>query len=86
MAKARFMQGDFVQMRKTLALGAKFASDAAFDKSASRMRIEAAMADSTLTDHAHADSLKVFLDKYPKGDDAAALRYHPQASQGEGRS
>ena len=75
MAKARFMQGDFVQMRKTLALGAKFASDAAFDKSASRMRIEAAMADSTLTDHAHADSLKVFLDKYPKGDDAAALRY-----------
>ena len=75
MAKARFMQGDFAKMRKTLELGAKFATDAAFDKSASRMRIEAAMADSTLTDHAHADSLKAFLDKYPKGDDAAALKY-----------
>ena len=75
MAKARFMQGDFAKMRKTLELGAKFAADAAFDKSASRMRIEAAMADSTLTDHAHADSLKAFLDKYPKGDDAAALKY-----------
>ena len=75
MAKARFMQGDFVKMRKTLELGTKFATDAAFDKSASRMRIEAAMADSTLTDHAHADSLKAFLEKYPKGDDAAALKY-----------
>ena len=75
MAKARFMQGDYKQMRNALALGKKFASDAEFDKSSSRMRIEAAMADTTLTDHAHADSLKAFLDKYPKGDDAAALKY-----------
>ncbi len=75
MAKARFMQGDYKQMRNALALGKKFATDAEFDKSSSRMRIEAAMADTTLTDHAHADSLKVFLEKYPKGDDAAALKY-----------
>lgn len=75
MAKARFMQGDYSQMRAALALGTKFEKDAGFDKSASRMRIEAAMADTTLNDRAHADSLKVFLDKYPKGDDAAALKY-----------
>lgn len=75
MAKSRFMQGDFSKMRATLAMGAKFNADAEFDKSSSRMRIEAAMADSTLSDHAHADSLKVFLEKYPKGDDAAALKY-----------
>jgi len=75
MARARFMQGDYAKMRKTLALGAKFSKDASFDKSASRMRIEAAMADSSLSDRAHADSLKAFLDKYPKGEDAAALKY-----------
>ncbi len=75
MAKARFMQGDYPKMRAALALGDKFAKDASFDKSASRMRIEAAMADTTLTDKAHADSLKAFFEKYPKGDDAAALRY-----------
>lgn len=75
MAKARFMQGDFENMRKTFALGEKFATDPSFDKAVSRMRIEAAMADTTLTDHAHADSLKAFLDKYPKGEDAAALKY-----------
>lgn len=75
MARARFMQGDFAAMRKTLSLGEKFAADESFDKFAARLRIEAAMADTTLTDHAHADSLKAYLDKYPKGENAAALKY-----------
>ena len=75
MAKTRFMQKDYAKMREVLALGKKFAKNAEFDKSASRMRIEAAMADTTLSDVAHSDSLKVFLDKYPKSEDAAALKY-----------
>ena len=75
MARTCFMLGDYNKMRTTLALGNKYAKDSDFDKSASRMRIEAAMADTSLTDAAHADSLKVFLEKYPKGEDAAALRY-----------
>ena len=75
MARTCFMRGDFEKMRATLALGGKYAKDSDFDKSASRMRIEAAMADTSLTDAAHADSLKAFLEKYPKGEDAAALKY-----------
>jgi len=75
MAHTRFMQKDYGKMREALALGKKFAKDAEFDKVASRMRIEAAMADSTLSDVAHSDSLKAFLDKYPKGEDAAVLKY-----------
>ena len=75
MARTCFMRGDYNKMRATLALGNKYVNDSEFDKSASRMRIEAAMADTTLTDAAHADSLKVFLEKYPKGEDAAALKY-----------
>ena len=75
MAKSKFMRGDFKTMRSTLAAYKNGEKDAAFDRAASRMRIEAAMADSTLSDHAHADSLKVFIEKYPKSDDAAALRY-----------
>ena len=75
MARTCFMQGDYNKMRTTLAFGNKYAKDSDFDKAASRMRIEAAMADTSLTDAAHADSLKVFLEKYPKGEDAAALKY-----------
>jgi soluble lytic murein transglycosylase len=75
MAHTRFMQKDYAKMREVLALGKKFATDAEFDKAASRMRIEVAMADTSLSDVAHSDSLKVFLDKYPKGEDAAILKY-----------
>ena len=62
-------------MRVVLGLYKNLDQDASFDRAASRLRIEAAMADSTLSDRAHADSLKVFVEKYPKSDDAAALRY-----------
>ena len=75
MAKSRFMQGNYKLMRSALSAYANSANDASFDRAASRMRIEAAMADSTLSDHAHADSLKAFIEKYPKSDDAAALKY-----------
>ena len=75
MAKCLFKLRDYKNMRVVLGLYKNLDHDASFDRVASRLRIEAAMADSTLSDRAHADSLKVFVEKYPKSDDAAALRY-----------
>lgn len=75
MATAKFKLGDYKMMRSALSAYRNYEKDASFDRAASRLRIEAAMADSTLSDHAHADSLKAFVEKYPKSDDAAALRY-----------
>lgn len=75
MAKAKFQLKDFAGMRKALSMNKKLEKNASWDRQASRMRIEAAMADTTLSDHAHADSLKAFIDKYPKTDDASALKY-----------
>lgn len=75
MAKCLFKLRDYKNMRVVLGLYKNLDQDASFDRAASRLRIEAAMADSTLSDRAHADSLKVFVEKYPKSDDAAALRY-----------
>lgn len=75
MAKCLFKLRDYKNMRVVLGLYKNLDQDASFDRVASRLRIEAAMVDSTLSDRAHADSLKVFVEKYPKSDDAAALRY-----------
>ena len=75
MARSRFNQGDFPGMRSALGLGKKFEKGAAFAKTAARLRVEASLADSALGEKEHADSLKAFLDKFPKGDDAAVLKY-----------
>ena len=75
MAKAKFRQDDFAGMRTALGLGAKLSKDESFARTAARFRVEAALADSTLGEKAQADSLKAFLDKFPKGDDAAILKY-----------
>ena len=75
MAKAKFRQNDFAGMRTALNLGAKFSKDDSFARTAARFRVEAALADSSLGAKAHADSMKAFLDKFPKGDDAAVLKY-----------
>ena len=75
MAKSLFKLRDYKNMRVVLGLYKNLDQDASFERAASRLRIEAAMADSSLSDRAHADSLKVFVEKYPKSDDAAALRY-----------
>ena len=75
MARSRFNQGDFPGMRSALGLGKKFEKGAAFAKTAARLRVEAALADSSLKESSRADSLKAFLDKSPKGDDAAVLKY-----------
>lgn len=75
MAQTCFQQKNFAKMRATLGLNPALAKNASWDRSASRLRIEAAMADTTLSDHAHADSLKAFIEKYPKSDDAAALKF-----------
>jgi len=75
MAKSKFRVEDYDGMRAALKLGAKFAKNDAFARTAARLRVEAALADSSLGEKAHADSLKAFLDKFPKGDDAAVLKY-----------
>ena len=75
MAKSKFRINDYDGMRAALKLGAKFAKNDAFARTAARLRVEAALADSSLGEKAHADSLKAFLDKFPKGDDAAVLKY-----------
>ena len=75
MAKSKFRLDDYDGMRAALKLGAKFAKNDAFARVAARLRVEASLADSTLGEKAHADSLKAFLDKFPKGDDAAVLKY-----------
>lgn len=75
MAQTKFQQKDFAKMRSTLGLKPDLANNPSWDRMASRLRIEAAMADSTLSDRAHADSIKAFIDKYPKSNEAAALKY-----------
>lgn len=75
MAKAKSRQGDFAGMRGALNLGAKLSKNEMFARTAARLRVEAALADSTLSETMQADSLKAFLDKFPKGDDAAILKY-----------
>jgi len=75
MAKAKFKLKDFAGMRQAIALGAKFSKDVAFARTAARLRVESALADSTLSEQAQADSLKAFLEEFPRGDDAAALKY-----------
>ena len=75
MAKSKFRQNDYDGMRAALKLGAKFAKNDAFARTAARLRVEASLADSALGEKEHADSLKAFLDKFPKGDDAAVLKY-----------
>ena len=75
MAKAKSRQNDFAGMRSALDLGAKLKKNEMFSRTAARLRVEAALADSTLSEKAQADSLKAFLDKYPRGDDAAILKF-----------
>ena len=75
MAKAKSRQGDFAGMRAALNLGAKLSKNESFARTAARLRVEAALADSTLSEKMQADSLKAFLEKFPKGDDAAILKY-----------
>lgn len=75
MALAKFNAKKFAEMRATLLIDTLLYADESFDKAASKLRIEAAMNDSTLSDKAHADSIKAFLDKYSKTDEAIALKF-----------
>ena len=75
MAKSRFMLGDYAGMREVLKLGAKFKNDNLFVETAANLRIDAALADTTLPEAARADSLKHYLDKNTKGEKVAVLRY-----------
>ena len=75
MAKANFKQEKFAKMRETLRLEKSLENDRAWRESADRMRIEATMADFSLNDVARADSLMVFLNGNPDGDDVDPLKY-----------
>lgn len=75
MARAKFKKGEYRQVWETLKLGNGLEKDEKWQRASSRLRIEAAMADTTLSDKAHADSLKVFFNKYPKTTDADALKF-----------
>ena len=75
MARSKYLAGDYKGMRKTLKLGKHLEKEDGWKRKSARLRIEAAMADSKLSDRAHSDSLKVFLSKYPKSPDAEALKY-----------
>lgn len=75
MARSKYHLGDYKGMRKTLKLAKRLEKDDSWKRKSARLRIEAAMADSKLSDRAHSDSLKVFLSKYPKSPDAEALKY-----------
>ena len=75
MAQSVYRKGDYRAVWETLKLGKGLEKDEKWQRVSSRLRIEAAMADSTLSDRAHADSLKVFLDKYSKSSDADVLKY-----------
>ena len=74
MAQSVYRKGDYRAVWETLKLGKGLEKDEKWQRVSSRLRIEAAMADSTLSDRAHADSLKVFLDKYSKSSDADVLK------------
>ena len=75
MARANFKQENYAKMRETLRLEKSLESDDVWREAADRLRIQATMDDYTLNDASRADSLMVFLDRYPDNDDVVALRY-----------
>ena len=75
MARANFKQEKYAKMRETLRLEKSLESDEIWREVADRLRIEATMADNSINDVSRAESLMVFLDRYPDNDDVVALRY-----------
>ena len=75
MAQADFKQEKYAKMRETLRLEKNLENDKSFREVADRLRIEATMADFSINDAARADSLMVFLENNPDGEDIVPLRY-----------
>jgi soluble lytic murein transglycosylase len=75
MARIRFKQGDITEMRKVLAQGISLEKDEQWQKQSWRLRSEAVLMDSTLSENQKADSLEAFLNKYPRSEEAITIRY-----------
>ncbi len=75
MATAKFNQGDFAKMRETLALDKSQEKNSVWMKQADLLRIRSLALEGKVSDKAHADSLKAFIDKYPKADETAAFKF-----------
>jgi Soluble lytic murein transglycosylase and related regulatory proteins (some contain LysM/invasin domains) len=75
MAQADFKQERYAKMRETLRLEKNLESDKGFREAADRLRIKATMADFSINDAARADSLMVFLENNPDGEDIVPLKY-----------
>lgn len=75
MAQAEFKQEKFAKMRETLRLEKNLENDKGFREVADRLRIEATMADFSINDAARADSLMIFLENNPDGEDVVPLKY-----------
>lgn len=75
MATAQFNMGEYAKMRETLALDKKLEKNSTWLRQADLLRIRAVAFDKNLGDKAQADSLKAFIDKYPKTDESASFKY-----------
>lgn len=76
LARIEFKQGHYTKMRKTLRkYERKYAKDASWARSAAKLRADAALADSTLSLAARADSINLILKKYPKADFSVMLKF-----------
>lgn len=74
-AKIKFNMQDYNGMRTILAKSATELTSGSFENTSLFMRTEAAIADSTLSDKAKADSIEAYLNKYQKGERSTALRF-----------
>lgn len=75
MATAKFNVGDYAKMRETLALNKGLEKNSTWLRQADLLRIRSVAFDKKLSDKAQADSLKAFIDKYPKTDESASFKY-----------
>lgn len=75
MATAQFNLGDYAKMRETLAMNKVLEKNSTWLRQADLLRIRAVAFDKKLSDKAQADSLKAFIDKYPKTDESASFKY-----------
>jgi soluble lytic murein transglycosylase len=75
MARIRLKQGNIIEMRNVLAQGASLEKDEEWQKQSWRLRSEAVLMDSTLSESQKADSLEAFLNKYPKSEEAITIRF-----------
>lgn len=75
MARIRLNQNNIAEMRTVLAKGSHLEQDEQWQKQSWRLRSEAVLLDSSLSESQKADSLEAFLIKYPGSEEAIAIRF-----------